>query len=84
MMGGTRRSERDRRLESSRRGRPDHFSTYVPRSVVRRLKVVATIRDVPLWEVVTTALEDYLEVFQRKHGELPALDDGSEVERGLR
>lgn len=59
------------------RGRPDHFSTYVPRSVVRRLKVVATIRDVPLWALVTLALEDYLDAFQNKHGRLPALDDGS-------
>lgn len=59
------------------RGRPDHFSTYVPRSVVRRLKVVATIRDVPLWALVTLALEDYLDAFQSKHGQLPALDDGS-------
>jgi len=58
------------------RMRPDHFSTYVPRSVVRRLKVVATIRDVPLWALVTLALEDYLEAFQGKHGQLPALDDG--------
>ena len=58
------------------RTRPDHFSTYVPRSVVRRLKVVATIRDVPLWALVTLALEDYLEAFQGKHGQLPALDDG--------
>jgi len=59
------------------RTRPDHFSTYVPRSVVRRLKVVATIRDVPLWALVTLALEDYLEAFQRKNGQLPALDDDS-------
>jgi len=59
------------------RTRPDHFSTYVPRSVVRRLKVVATIRDVPLWALVTLALEDYLEAFQSNHGQLPALDDGS-------
>ena len=59
------------------RTRPDHFSTYVPRSVVRRLKVVATIRDVPLWALVTLALEDYLEAFQNTHGQLPALDDGS-------
>ena len=59
------------------RTRPDHFSTYVPRSVVRRMKVVATIRDVPLWALVTLALEDYLDSFQNKHGQLPALDDGS-------
>lgn len=59
------------------RARPDHFSTYVPRSLVRRLKVVAAIRDVPLWALVTLALEDYLDAFQNKHGQLPALDDGS-------
>ena len=55
--------------------RPEHFSTYVPRGLVRRLKVVATIRDVPLWAVVTAALEDYLEDFQKRHGQLPALDE---------
>ena len=58
------------------RTRPDHFSTYVPRSLVRRLKVVATIRDVPLWALVTLALEEHLERFEKKHGRLPALDDG--------
>ncbi len=63
-------------FESTRGPRPDHFSTYVPRGVVRRLKVVATIRDIPLWSVVTSALEDYLETFQNQHGRLPALDDG--------
>lgn len=56
--------------------RPDHFSTYVPRGVVRRLKVVAAIRDIPLWALVTLALEDYLERFQKTRGQLPALDDG--------
>jgi predicted cobalt transporter CbtA len=57
--------------------RPEHFSTYVPRGVVRRLKVVATIRDIPLWAVVTTALEEYLDDFQKQHGRLPALDETS-------
>jgi predicted cobalt transporter CbtA len=61
--------------KTGRRERPDHFSTYVPRGVVRRLKVVATIRDVPLWSVVTTALEEYLDAFQKQHGRLPQLDD---------
>jgi predicted cobalt transporter CbtA len=61
--------------------RPDHFSTYVPREVVRRLKVVATIRDVPLWVVVTAALQSYLEAFQQEHGRLPALDDPAEPRR---
>ena len=60
----------------SRNIRPEHFSTYVPRSVVRRLKVVATIRDVPLWSVVTAALEDYLDGFQKQHGTLPVLEEG--------
>jgi hypothetical protein len=68
--GDVRRAATDRGL------RPEHFSTYVPRSLVRRLKVVATIRDVPLWSIVTAALEDYLERFQEQHGKLPALDDG--------
>lgn len=58
------------------RVRPDHFSTYVPRGLVRRLKVVATIRDVPLWALVTHALEEYLDEFQKKHGQLPTFDDG--------
>jgi hypothetical protein len=43
---------------------------------VRRLKVVATIRDVPLWALVTHALEDYLDEFQRTNGKLPTFDDG--------
>jgi hypothetical protein len=58
------------------RTRPDHFSTYVPRGLVRRLKVVATIRDIPLWALVTHALEQYLDEFQETHGKLPALNDG--------
>jgi len=58
------------------RARPDHFSTYVPRGLVRRLKVVATIRDVPLWALVTHALEEYLDEFQKTNGQLPTFDDG--------
>ncbi|MCU0303882.1 MAG: hypothetical protein MUC56_07490 [Thermoanaerobaculales bacterium] len=69
------------RTEIAGGARPDHFSTYVPREVVRRLKVVATIRDVPLWAVVTTALQSYLEVFQKEHGRLPALDEPAERRR---
>jgi hypothetical protein len=75
-MGGARGDREPQRPERAKATRPDHFSTYVPRSVVRRLKVVATIRDVPLWSIVTAALEDYLESFQDQHGKLPALDDG--------
>jgi hypothetical protein len=75
-MGGARRTDLPRTSTAGRGLRPEHFSTYVPRSLVRRLKVVATIRDVPLWSVVTAALEDYLERFQEQHGKLPALDDG--------
>jgi hypothetical protein len=60
---------------ASQRARPDHFSTYVPREVVRRLKVVATIQDVPLWSLVTAALESYLAGFERSHGRLPKLAD---------
>jgi hypothetical protein len=75
-MGGAKTTGGRRGPESTRGLRPDHFSTYVPRGLVRRLKVVATIRDVPLWSVVTSALEDYLETFQDQHGKLPALDDG--------
>ena len=80
-MGGARRSSTDTG-GAQRAVRPEHFSTYVPRSLVRRLKVVATIRDVPLWSVVTTALEDYLDGFQKQHGELPALDEGPRRGRG--
>jgi hypothetical protein len=40
------------------------------------LKVVATIRNMPLWALITLALEEYLERFQKKHGQLPTLDDG--------
>jgi len=43
---------------------------------VRRLKVVATIRDVPLWALVTHALEEYLDEFQKNHGQLPTFEDG--------
>ena len=75
-MGKAKTSDTARDRGTVRRVRPDHFSTYVPRGVVRRLKVVATIRDIPLWEVVTAALEDYLDGFQKQHGKLPALDDG--------
>jgi len=64
-------------LDERRPERPEHFSTYVPRTLVRRLKVVATIRDVPLLAVVTAALESYLEEFQKQHGTLPALDERS-------
>ena len=59
--------------------RPDHFSTYVPRGLVRRLKVVATIRDMPLWAVVTAALEEYLDEFQKQYGKLPAMEDRSSL-----
>jgi len=40
------------------------------------MKVVATIRDVPLWSLVTLALEEFLERFQTQHGQLPTLDEG--------
>lgn len=64
------------RIETSRRrsDRPDPFSTYAPRDLVRRLKVVAILHDVPVWTVVTAALEQYLERFERDHGDLPSLD----------
>lgn len=58
------------------RARPDHFSTYVPRGLVRRLKLVATIKDVPLWALVTHALEEYLDDFQKKNGQLPTFENG--------
>ena len=38
--------------------------------------MVATIRDVPLWALVTHALEEYLDEFQKENGRLPAFDDG--------
>lgn len=74
MSGGAKSAKR--LSEVVDRVRPDHFSTYVPRGVVRRMKVVATIRDVPLWSLVTLALEEYLERFQKQRGQLPELDDG--------
>lgn len=77
LMGGARSSSSVSGPDGSRRLRPDHFSTYVPRSLVRRLKVVATIRDMPLWAVVTSALEDYLDEFQEQNGRLPAMDDNA-------
>jgi len=77
MKKGTKASGAGAGLAVESRPRPDHFSTYVPRDVVRRLKVVATIRDVPLWSLVTRALEEHLEAFERKHGRLPKLADSS-------
>ncbi len=68
--GGRRGTAHSTGLRSER---PDHFSTYAPREVVRRLKVVAAIQDVPLWAVVTDALEGYLESYQRRYGPLPRL-----------
>ena len=56
--------------------RPQNFSTYVPRELVRKLKVVAAIRDVALWTIVTDALELYLARFQDQHGQLPNLVSG--------
>jgi hypothetical protein len=52
----------------------------VPRDLVRRLKVVATLQDVPLWALVTRALEGYLKQFERDHGRLPKLS----VDPGMR
>ena len=63
-----------------RRERPENFSTYVPRELVRRLKVIAALRDVPLWTIVTDALEQYLEQFQDRHGRLPELANGDKAE----
>jgi predicted cobalt transporter CbtA len=63
------------------RARPDHFSTYVPREVVRRLKVVATIQDVPLWSLVTAALETYIASFEKAYGRLPKLADERRQEK---
>ena len=72
----------ERASGTGRMPRPDHFSTYVPRGLVRKLKVVATIRDIPLWAVVTAALEDYLDAFQKQYGSLPAMDDEPSRRRG--
>ncbi len=65
------------------RERPQNFSTYVPRELVRQLKVVAAIRDVALWTIVTDALELYLAGFQKQHGQLPNLvSDRNDTVRG--
>ena len=56
-----------------RRDRPEHFSTYAPRDLIRGLKVIAAIRDVPLWLIVTDALQEYLHQFESEHGTLPHL-----------
>jgi hypothetical protein len=63
--------------ESGARGarRPEPFSTYAPRDLVRRLKVVAALRDEPVWTLVSAAIEEYLERFEREHGRLPRLGD---------
>ena len=58
--------------------RPEHFSTYVPRDLVRRLKVIAALRDLPLWSIVTDALRQYLERFEAEHGRLPELASSSD------
>ncbi len=59
--------------EPRRADRPEPFSTYVPRDIVRRLKVVSAIRDVPVWSLVTTAIERFLESYESEHGALPEL-----------
>ena len=64
-----------------RHERPDHFSTYTPRELVRRLKVVAAIRDEPLWAIVTVALEQYLKGYEDTHGRLPELARPPEQEQ---
>ena len=70
-------------MRNKETGRPQNFSTYVPRELVRKLKVVAAIRDVALWTIVTDALELYLARFQDQHGQLPNLDSGqNDVARG--
>jgi len=53
--------------------RPEHFSTYAPRDLVRGLKVIAAVRDLPLWAVVTDALRSYLIRYEEEHGQLPRL-----------
>ena len=53
--------------------RPEHFSTYAPRELVRGLKVIAAIRDVPLWLIVTDALQHYMHRYEQEHGQLPRL-----------
>jgi len=78
MMGRSRERAETAAIHDRGRGRPEHFSTYVPRAVVRRLKVVATIRDVPLWALVTQALEEYLDAFQLRNGRLPELEQPSD------
>ena len=69
---------------TARRQRPDHFSTYVPRDLVRRVKVVAALTDTPVWTLVTEALEQYLTNFEDQHGRLPALAVGTDdrIEEG--
>lgn len=57
----------------SRSGRPESFSTYVPRELVRRVKLIAALRDVPLWTLVTEALATYVEGFEGRYGTLPTL-----------
>jgi hypothetical protein len=70
-------------IDRSHDTRPEHFSTYVPRELVRRLKVVAAIHDVPLWAIVTDGLERYLQGYEREHGRLPKLS-GSGADRAER
>ncbi len=61
-------------IEPQRRiDRPEHFSTYAPRELVRGLKVIAAIRDVPLWLIVTDALQHYMHRHEQQHGQLPRL-----------
>ncbi len=81
MMGGSGakggQTALDAALETvSSSDRPDHFSTYAPRDLVRRLKVIAAIHDVPLWAVVTDAMQAYLERYERDHGRLPGRSRG--------
>jgi len=79
---GTRRSE----AVSSGRGseRPEPFSTYLPRQLVRRLKVLSAIQDLPMWVVVSQALEDYVGAFEGRHGPLPNLVERPDSSRSER
>jgi hypothetical protein len=62
--------------------RPDHFSTYAPRDLVRSLKVIAAIRDLPMWAIVTDALEDYVRRYEQDFGRLPRSPSSAEPKQG--
>lgn len=46
--------------------------------------MIAAIKDIPLWAVVTDALHHYLDRFERQHGRLPQLEESRDLSTRLK